>query len=215
MAQISSGSHGIYRLTGLESRIAERIVPTLADLGYELVRLSVLGHETPTVQIMADRADGGLISVEDCEQISHAAGAVLDVDDPIPGAWMLEVSSAGIDRPLMRLKDWERFAGHLARVEMDIPIEGRRRFAGTIIGVDGESGVLCLDTGEKVSLALADMRKARLVLTDDLIKASARLAGLGQNDDTVPEGHEGKRGSQGGKKQRNHETASPKPENNH
>ncbi|MCX5619515.1 MULTISPECIES: ribosome maturation factor RimP [Bombella] len=171
------------RLSGLEARIAERIAPTLLDMGYELVRLSVLGHETPTVQVMADRADGSLISVDDCEQISHAVGAVLDVDDPIPGAWMLEVSSAGIDRPLTRAKDWERFAGHLAKVELDTPIEGRKRFAGIVLGMQDECGLLRLDDGQDVALPLDDMRKARLVLTDELIEASAALAGIVPEDE--------------------------------
>ena len=90
-------------------------------MGFELVRVAVLGRDRPTVQIMADRADGASISVEDCEQISHHLSAVIDVEDPIPGAWTLEVSSAGIDRPLTRVKDWNRFAGHLARVETVVP----------------------------------------------------------------------------------------------
>ena len=81
-------------------------------MGYELVRVAVLGRERPTVQVMADRADGSLITVGDCEQISHDVSAAIDVDDPIPGAWTLEVSSAGIDRPLTRVKDWNRFSGH-------------------------------------------------------------------------------------------------------
>lgn len=175
-------ANGILRLSGLEARIVERIAPTLEDLGFELVRLSILGHETPTVQIMADRSNGALISVEDCEQISHAAGAVLDVDDPIPGAWTLEVSSSGIDRPLTRPKDWERYAGHLVRVEMDMAIEGRKRFAGTVIGLRGQSGLIRLDSGGEILLSLLDMRKARLVLTDELIEASATLAGLSEED---------------------------------
>ncbi|MQR99590.1 ribosome maturation factor RimP [Gluconobacter aidae] len=176
--QNASSDIELPHLTGLEARIAERIAPTLADLGYELVRLSVLGRDTPTIQIMADRANGSLISVEDCEQISHAAGAILDVDDPIPGAWMLEVSSAGIDRPLTRAKDWERFAGHLAKAELDVPLNGRRRFSGTVMGARDGSAIIRLDDGTEAVLPLADIRKARLVLTDALIEASAALAGL-------------------------------------
>ncbi|QDH16061.1 ribosome maturation factor RimP [Oecophyllibacter saccharovorans] len=179
------------RLTGLESRIADRIAPTLADMGFALVRLAVLGRETPTVQIMADRSDGGQISVEDCEQISHAVGAVLDVDDPIPGAWTLEVSSAGIDRPMTRVGDWERFAGHLVKVEMDVPIDGRKRFAGTITGLRGDKGheaaVLRMEGDEEVTLPLREMRKARLVLTDALIEASAAPGSAdGQNNPRIP-----------------------------
>lgn len=180
LAQLQNSSDiELPHLTGLDARIAERIAPTLADLGFELVRLSVLGRETPTIQIMADRANGSLISVEDCEQISHAVGAVLDVDDPIPGAWMLEVSSAGIDRPLTRGKDWERFAGHLARVELEIPRDGRKRFSGTAIGARDGSAIIRLDDGSEVALPLTEIRKARLVLTDALIEASALLSGVG------------------------------------
>jgi ribosome maturation factor RimP len=101
--------------TSLESRLAAIISPTLESMGYDLVRVAVLGRDRPTVQVMADRADGSQITVADCEAISHALGAVLDVEDPLPGAWSLEVSSAGIDRPLTRAKDWNRYAGHLAR----------------------------------------------------------------------------------------------------
>lgn len=160
-------------LNGLEARIAQQIEPTLTDLGYEIVRLSVLGRETPTIQIMADRADGSLIGIEDCEQISHAVGAVLDVDDPIPGAWTLEVSSAGIDRPLTRLKDWDRFAGHLVKAELDLPLNGRKRFSGIITGTRENAAVIRLDDGEEAVLPIEAIRKARLVLTDALIEASA------------------------------------------
>ena len=157
----------------LEVRIAGRIEPALADLGYELVRVLVLGRERPTVQVMADRADGAQIAVEDCERITHAISALLDVDDPIPGAWTLEVSSAGIDRPLTRPKDWARFAGHLARAEMLFPVDGRRRFTGTILGADAETARLRLEDGTDVALPLSDVRRAKLMLTDALIAATA------------------------------------------
>lgn len=143
------------------------------DLGYELVRVAVMGREQPTVQIMAERADGVAMSVEDCEIISRAAGAVLDVEDPIQGNWTLEVSSPGIDRPLTRVKDWNRFAGHQARLEMDVPVDGRRRFAGIILGADSETARLRLEDGTEVNLTLEHMRRARLVLTDALIAATA------------------------------------------
>ena len=147
--------------TGLEARIAAIVAPTLAGMGYELVRVAVLGRDRPTVQIMADRADGALITVEDCEAISHALGAVLDVDDPIPGAWTLEVSSAGIDRPLTRVKDWNRFAGHLARAETAMPVDGRKRFSGIVLGADEHAARLRLDDGTEVALPLADIRRAQ------------------------------------------------------
>lgn len=159
--------------SGLEARIATAIGPTLEGLGYELVRVLVLGRERPTVQVMADRADGQMIAVEDCERITHAISAVLDVDDPLPGAWTLEVSSAGIDRPLTRPKDWARFAGHLARAEMMFPIEGRRRFTGTILGADATEARMRLEDGTEVTLPLVDVRRAKLMLTDELIAATA------------------------------------------
>ncbi len=159
--------------TTLEAKLAAIITPSLEGMGYELVRVAVLGRQRPTVQVMADRADGAQISVEDCEAISRALGAVLDVDDPIPGAWTLEVSSAGIDRPLTRAKDWNRFAGHLARVEMQFPVDGRKRFAGVVLGADTEVARMRLDDGSEVALNLSAIRNAKLVLTDALIEATA------------------------------------------
>lgn len=142
-------------------------------MGYELVRVAVLGRDRLTVQVMADKADGTQISVQDCEAISHALGAVLDVEDPIPGAWSLEISSAGIDRPLTRPKDWNRFSGHLARAELVAPIEGRRRFSGIALGADDTSARMRLDDGSEVALPLTTIRRAKLVLTDALIAATA------------------------------------------
>lgn len=161
--------------SGLEAKIAELIAPTLAGMGYELVRVAVMGKEQPTVQIMADRADGAQISVDDCETISHAVGAVLDVNDPISSAWTLEVSSAGIDRPLTRAKDWNRFAGHAAKVEMLIPVEGRKRFNGVVLGAADGIAKIRLEDGVDAALPLADIRRARLVLTDALIEFTANL----------------------------------------
>ncbi len=145
-------------------------------MGYELVRVAVLGRDRPTVQIMADKADGALIAVADCEAISHAMGALLDVEDPLPGAWTLEVSSAGIDRPLTRPKDWVRFAGHVARAESEVPIDGRKRFSGTILEANETEARLRLDDGREVTLPFAALRRARLVLTDALIAATAPSA---------------------------------------
>jgi len=141
-------------------------------MGYELVRVAVLGRDRPTVQVMADNADGSQITVADCETISHAVGAVLDVEDPIPGAWSLEVSSAGIDRPLTRAKDWNRFAGHLARAETIAPIDGRKRFSGVVLGADETAARMRLDNGSEVMLPLSELRRAKLVLTDALIEAT-------------------------------------------
>ncbi len=159
---------------GLEARIATAITPALAAMGYELVRVQIQGKERPTVQVMADRADGSLIGVKDCERISHAVGAVLDVDDPFPGVWNLEVSSAGIDRPLTRTKDWVRFAGQVATVEMVVPQDGRRRFRGRILAADENEVRLKLDEGGDVTLPRGNIRRAKLVLTDELIAATAQ-----------------------------------------
>lgn len=142
-------------------------------MGYELVRVAVLGRDRPTVQVMADRADGSQITVADCETISQTLSAVLDVEDPIPGAWSLEVSSAGIDRPLTRVKDWNRFAGHAARAETIEPIDGRRRFSGIALGADDAAARMRLDDGSEVVLPLNTIRRAKLVLTDALIEATA------------------------------------------
>jgi ribosome maturation factor RimP len=160
--------------TTLEGRLAGIIAPRLILMGYELVRVAVLGQRRLTVQVMADRADGSNITVEDCEAISHDVSAALDVEDPIPGTWTLEVSSAGIDRPLTRVKDWNRYAGHTARVETMMPqLDGRKRFAGIVMGADDETAKLRLDDGQQVELRHSDIRRAKLVLTDALIAATA------------------------------------------
>ena len=160
----------------LEAKLTAIVAPRLETMGFELVRVAVLGRERPTVQVMADRADGSLISVEDCEQISHYLSTVFDVEDPIPGAWNLEVSSAGIDRPLTRAKDWNRFAGHLARVETLFPVDGRKRFSGIVLGADETQGRLRLDDGTEATVPLGDIRRAKLVLTDALIAFTAPAA---------------------------------------
>jgi ribosome maturation factor RimP len=157
---------------GLEARIADAIAPTIEHMGYELVRVQVSGKERPVVQIMADRADGANFTVEDCEAISHAVGAVLDVEDPIRGEWALEVSSAGIDRPLTRAKDWERFAGHVAQLELAVPLEGRKRFKGIAMGADAETARLRLEDGTEMAFPRSNIRRAKLVLTDELIAAT-------------------------------------------
>jgi ribosome maturation factor RimP len=163
--------------SGLEGRIAEMIMAPLEAQGYELVRVQIMGTENPTVQIMADRADDAPFTLDDCTAISHLLSAVLDVEDPITSAWTLEVSSAGIDRPLTRVKDWNRYAGHLAKAELNVPGPGgRKKFSGTIIGATAEAASLKLDTGETVTLKLADLRKAKLTLTDALIAFTTQPA---------------------------------------
>jgi len=157
----------------LEARIAAIVTPTLNDMGYELVRVAITGKDRLTVQIMADKADGSPIAIEDCEAISHALGAVLDVADPFTDNWSLEISSTGIDRPLTRAKDWNRFAGHMARAETVVPIAGRKRFSGIVLGADDRAARLRLDDGTEAVLPLTDIRRAKLVLTEALIAATA------------------------------------------
>ena len=142
-------------------------------MGYETVRVRLSGKERPTLQVMVERADQVPITVDDCETVSHQISAMLDVEDPIPSTYTLEVSSPGIDRPLTRAKDWNRFAGHLAKVELTAPLAGRRRFSGIVLGAEaGREARLRLEDGTEVALPLATIRNARLVLTEALIEAS-------------------------------------------
>ena len=167
----------LVRETGLAARIAAIIEPTLAGLGYRLVRVKVSGRDGMTVQVMAERPDGSF-TIDDCEAASRTLSPVLDVEDPIPGGYRLELSSPGIDRPLVRASDFARAAGHEAKIEMEVPIEGRKRFRGEILGVDGDDAKLRF-TGpdgelQTVQLAIGNMGEARLVLTDALIAESLK-----------------------------------------
>ena len=154
------------------------MTPTLDGLGYELVRVLVSGSHQPTLQVMAERRDDKAMTVEDCEKISRALSAKLDVEDPIAGAYTLEVSSPGLDRPLIRPRDYVRFAGQVARVETREAQDGQRRFKGRIARADDSAVTLALaeDGAEprEVTIAFANVAKARLVLTDEMLRASAR-----------------------------------------
>lgn len=162
---------------GLDARIARVVAPALSGLGFRLVRVRVSGSNGCTVQVMAERPDGTL-AIEDCEAISHAISPALDVDDPIGRAYNLEVSSPGIDRPLVRVEDFERWAGHEAKVEAAIPIEGRRRWRGQLLGVeDGKVGVRLAELGSETHwIPLSELSDARLVLTDALVEQSLKAA---------------------------------------
>lgn len=152
----------------LAERIARLITPAIEAMGFELVRLQVSGSQRPTLQIMAEPNNGRAMSIDDCADISRAISAVLDVEDPIAGAYSLEVSSPGIDRPLTRAKDYERFLGHEAKVETNAPLDGRKRFKGPIKSVDGNAVELSVD-GADLRIPFAAIHKAKLVLTDALI----------------------------------------------
>lgn len=163
---------------GIAARVAAIAEPVLLGMGYRLVRVKIFGLDGCTVQIMAERADGTM-TVEDCEDISRALSPVLDVADPIDRAYRLEVSSPGLDRPLVRRSDFERYAGHQLKVEMAAAIDGRRRFRGLLLGVDGEAARIRRDDaapGEanEILLPIEDIAEAKLVLTDALIAESLR-----------------------------------------
>jgi ribosome maturation factor RimP len=152
-------------------QITELIEPTVHDLGFEVVRILTTGGQRPTVQVMVERIDRGSMTVDDCARLSHAISALLDVGDPIAGTYRLEVTSPGIDRPLVRRADFERFAGFEARLETDLPIDGRRRFRGRLVGVIDDDVCLQLPEGEQ-RIPYGAVKKAKLVLTDDLLAAA-------------------------------------------
>ena len=161
-----------FLLVDRAQQITALIEPTLNDMGFELVRVLVTGNQRPTLQIMVERNDQSPITIAHCAAASHAVSAVLDVADPFAGAYRLEVTSPGIDRPLVRRADYERFAGREARVETALPIDGRRRFRGRLIGVADDRVRLALPDGER-SIPLDAIKKAKLVRSDDLL-ATAR-----------------------------------------
>src|SRR5581483_8462651 len=163
---------------GVAARVSAVAAPVLHGMGYRLVRIKISGEAGCTVQIMAERPDGSM-QIEDCEAISRALSPILDIADPIDRAYRLEISSPGIDRPLVRRSDFERFTGHLAKIEMAAAHHGRKRFRGTLAGVEG--GAVHLrrddvkaDEDADIRLALEDIAEARLVLTDELIAESMR-----------------------------------------
>jgi ribosome maturation factor RimP len=181
---------------GMAARVATIAAPVLTGMGYRLVRVRVSGTLGCTVQIMAERPDGTM-AIEDCEAASRALSPVFDVEDPIDREYRLEISSPGIDRPLVRRSDFERHAGHEAKIEMSFGLDGRKRFRGILLGVEGEAAKLRRkDAAEgepaDVLLPIAEMAEARLVLTDALVTESLRrgkerAARHADNDNRVPE----------------------------
>jgi ribosome maturation factor RimP len=165
--------------TGLAARVADLVEPALQDRGFRLVRVAVSGGEGKTVQVMAERADGTM-SIEDCEAVSREISPLLDVHDPIAGSYRLEVSSPGIDRPLVRPSDFEDWSGYEAKIELKEPIDGRKRFRGTLDGFeDGEVRIsVDLDQIGKtvIGLPVGLVGEAKLVLTDELIREALRRA---------------------------------------
>jgi ribosome maturation factor RimP len=163
---------------GMAARVSAVAAPVLQAMGYRLVRIKISAEAGCTVQIMAERPDGSM-QIEDCEAISKALSPVLDVADPIDRAYRLEISSPGIDRPLVRRTDFERYSGHLAKIEMAVVSHGRKRFRGTLAGVEGSSVRIHRDDARgdedaDVLLVMEDIADARLVLTDELVAESMR-----------------------------------------
>ncbi|MBN9495723.1 MAG: ribosome maturation factor RimP [Alphaproteobacteria bacterium] len=154
-----------------DNALADLIEPTVDAMGYELVRVIVAGRDRPTLQIMAERKDRKAMTLGDCENLSRAVSAKLDVEDPIKAQYVLEVSSPGIDRPLTRGADFDRFKGHEARIETKFPVEGRKRFSGRLGGRQGDA--VRIETQEgPATLPLAEIARAKLLLTDELIAAT-------------------------------------------
>ena len=178
---------------GLSARVAALAEPVLASLGYRLVRVRISGSDGCTVQIMAEKPDGTML-VEDCEAASRALSPVLDEADPVDRAYRLELSSPGIDRPLVRRSDFDRYAGNVVKIEMTVAVDGRKRFRGMLLGTEGHVARVRRDDvapGEpdQILLPIEDMAEAKLVLTDALIaealkrgKQSEPAAGEAGND---------------------------------
>lgn len=160
--------------TGIDARVASIIEPTIIGMGYQLVRVKLSGQNGLTLQIMAERPDG-IMTVNDCEKLSMAISPVLDVEDPIDKAYHLEVSSPGIDRPMVRKSDFSKWVGHIVKFETSVMVEGRKRFRGKISSVSEDAFVLERETPAKdeeplVTIPFNTLSEARLILTDDLIR---------------------------------------------
>jgi ribosome maturation factor RimP len=176
--------------SGAAARVAELIEPALSGSGFRLVRVAVSGREGKTLQIMAERPDGTL-TIADCEAISKEISPLLDVHDPIAGSYHLEVSSPGIDRPLVRPSDFEVWSGYEAKIEVKQPIDGRKRFRGMLEGFEDGEVRIEIDLGEAgrnvIGIPMALVGEARLVLTDELIREALRRA---KNSNELSDGAE-------------------------
>ena len=169
--------------SNLEQKIAPIITPALNALGFALVRVSWQESGRRVLQVMADRIDGSEITIDDCAEISHTISAVLDVEDPITSAYDLEVSSAGVDRPLVRLDDFTTYQGHAAKIEMQLPVNGRKRFKGQISSVDAENKEITLTVDNQDFVLDYDlMQTAKLVMTDALIEQALAKQKLAEDN---------------------------------
>ena len=172
----------------MDRRIADLIAPSVEAMGFRLVRVRLMSGRVATLQIMAERPDGSM-EVEDCAQLSRRLSAVLDVEDPIAGEYTLEVSSPGIDRPLTRIEDFERWAGWIARLETDALIDGRKRFKGELRGVEAGEILIEIEPDKVIGLEFDWLCDAKLVLTDELIAESLKgRKAMGFDPGETPEG---------------------------
>ncbi|WP_336485388.1 ribosome maturation factor RimP [Methylobacterium nigriterrae] len=177
--------------TGVAARVARAVEAPIEGLGFRLVRVKVSSANGCTVQIMAERPDGSM-SVEDCEAVSRALSPILDLDDPVGTPYHLEISSPGIDRPLVRASDFARWAGHEAKVELAVPLDGRKRFRGLIGGPSTDGATVPIDLPDvkeglpsRIELPLRDLAEAHLVLTDELIRESLRRGSAPPQDEDL------------------------------
>jgi ribosome maturation factor RimP len=154
-------------------KIEELIAPTINSLGYDLVRVQILDEGTKTLQIMVDRLDEANLTVDDCSVISKEISVIIDINDPIGENYLLEVSSPGIDRPLLRFKDFEKYAGFHARVDMSIALEGRKKFKGKLTGIEGDN-IRIKVKEETYLLPFSKIEKAKLTLTQELLDAAVQ-----------------------------------------
>jgi ribosome maturation factor RimP len=184
---------------GLAARVAAIAEPVLEGLGYRLVRVRVSGLDGCTVQVMAERPDGTM-TIDDCEAASRALSPVLDTSDPVDRAYRLELSSPGLDRPLVRQSDFERYASHVVKIEMAVAVDGRKRFRGELLGTEGHLARIKRDdapAGEpaEIMLPIEDMAEARLVLTDALIAESLRRSKQTERQQAFNDNHPARRHS--------------------
>jgi ribosome maturation factor RimP len=203
---------------GVAARVAGIAEPVIAGLGLRLVRVKISGLAGCTVQVMAERPDGTM-TIEDCETVSRALSPVLDVADPIERAYRLEISSPGLDRPLVRRTDFERHAGSEIKVEMAVPIEGRRRFRGTLLGTEGEAARLRRDDAtateaSEVLLPIGEMIEAKILLNDALIAESLKRSKAQQRDALLDDQtHAARKPKHGRAQPENAKPENAKPEN--
>lgn len=154
----------------IEKKIEQAIAPALSDMGYEIVRVMLMGNEVKTVQVMVERQDRVSMTTEDCSKVSRTTSTLLDLMNLFSGKWILEISSPGIDRPLLKLSDYERFIGYEAKIETATVHEGQRRFKGTIVSVDPSGSIVLATEGLQITLSFSDIIKAKLILNDKLLK---------------------------------------------